>query len=866
MTLISNHSKKVMVSSLILSLLSSPLAISSVSAAAGTPQPEIASHVKNVLNIDGKTFKDLNGNGSLDPYEDWRLSTNQRVADLLPRMSMAEKAGIMQITSLPSDINGINDFVNNRHIHYLIIRDNITALELAKRANKYQEVAEATPLGIPLVFTSNPRNHVSQQLTFGISEASGQFSTWPGTLGLAATGDLSIIRDFAEIAREEWRSSGIQKTYGYQVEIASEPRWNRISGTFGEGTELNSKIARELVLGFQGEKLGNKSVAQTIKHFVGDGAVVRGLDPHNEPGKWATYPTEGSLFKYQLPPFQAAIDAGVSSIMSYYNVPSNALSAKQLPDEMWFSKNQQFEEVAGAYNKTLITDILRNKMGFSGYVNTDSGPLTTRDFGVHDLTIEQKFAKSIHAGANIFSDNNDPSGLISAVNTGLLREEELNPSVAHLLTEMFDLGLFENPYTDPNKAQMIASSPASQARADEAHHKSITLLRNNKGLLPLSDASINTKKLYVEVFNGNNSATQTTALKKLITDKDPSVTIVNTLAEANTAFVWALPTIYAYPDNSSQEIQLSTLTGIDVNKIKQIEAAVLTVLAINMTNPWVVNEIEPGAAAVVATYDVKGEALLDVLRGRYNPTGILPITIPANQTAVENNASDVPGYAENFHYAYTNAAGDDYSFGFGLSYGARATLAGSSSVPVGKTFSLNYGLKNVTQSVYKDVYAQDLTLNFDPAQMEFVDAQSLNTGLSIVSKNVTEPGKVRILLASLGASNAITTDGDFMKLQFKAKATAMTPPARVTLSNIVLSNGIGNETQVANVFQNVKISFTLADLNGDSKVTIGDLGIVAAAFGKTSSSPDWARYMLADVNNDGKVDIVDLAIVAHAIN
>ncbi|NOU98936.1 glycoside hydrolase family 3 N-terminal domain-containing protein, partial [Paenibacillus planticolens] len=796
MTLISKHSKKIMVSSLILSLLSSPLAILNVSAATGISQPEISSHVKNVLNVEGKTFKDLNGNGSLDPYEDWRLPTNQRVADLLPRMSMVEKAGIMQITSLPNDIDGVNDFVNNRNIRYLIIRDNITALELAKRANKYQEVAEASRLGIPLVFTSNPRNHVSQQLAFGISEASGQFSTWPGTLGLAATGDLSIIRDFAQIARDEWRSSGIQKTYGYQVEIASEPRWNRISGTFGESTEWNSMIARELVLGFQGEKLSNKSVAQTVKHFVGDGAVLRGLDPHNEPGKWAVYPTEGSLFKYQLPSFQAAVDAGVSSIMSYYNVPSNALSAKQLPDELWNSTNQQFEEVAGAYNKTLITDILRNKMGFTGYVNTDSGPLTTRDFGVHDLTIEEKFAKSIHAGANIFSDNSDPSGLISAVNKGLLREEELNPSVAHLLAEMFDLGLFENPYTDPVKAQTIASSPASQARADEAHHKSIALLRNDKGMLPLSDANINTKKLYVEVFNGNNSATQTDAIKKLITDKDPSVTIVNTLAEANTAFVWVLPTIYAYPDNSTQEIQLGTLTGIDVNKIKQIEAAVPTALAINMTNPWVINEIEPNAAAVVATFDVKGEALLDVLRGRYNPTGILPITIPANQAAVENNASDVPGYAENFHYAYTNVAGDDYTFGFGLSYGAKTTLAGSSSVAPGESFSLNYGLKNVKQTVDQGVFAQDLTISYDPNAIEYIDAQPSDpTAVSIVDKKVTGPGKVRLILASLGSSKAIKTDGDILKLQLKAKSVATSSSTKVSIASAVLADGAGKEFQ-----------------------------------------------------------------------
>jgi len=677
-----NYFKKIVMSSLVSSVAAAAIAGGAIAAppsnssgggnppahsnAAGKKAPSVEAHVKPIIKIGQRQFRDLNANGKLDSYEDWRLSTKERVADILSRMSMEEKAGIMQITSLNTE--NINDYINNRHIRYLIIRDNPTAADLAKRANQYQEIAEATPLGIPLVFTSNPRNHINEQNEFGISEASGQFSTWPGTLGLAATRDLDLIRDFAEIARDEWRSAGIQKDYGYQIETATEPRWRRISGTFGEDPELNAKIAKELVLGFQGEELSSKSVAQTVKHFPGDGAVVRGLDPHNEPGQYATYPTPGSLFKYQVPPFQAAIDAGVSSVMSYYNVPKNEGSAEQLPRELWQTDTQQFEEVAGAYNKTILTDLLRDRMGFKGYVNSDSGVLTNRDWGVHNLTIEEKFAKAIDAGTNIFSDNNDPSGLISAVNKGLIKEKDLDPSVSNLLTEMFNLGLFEDPYTDPAEAQAIASSAKSQARADEAHLKSITLLRNNKSMLPLTDEKIVNTKLYVEVFNGKNSAAQTEALKKKIAKEDPTVTIVSTLSEANAALVWLRPSPYELPDNSTVDIKLGTSTGIDVEKVKQIEEALPTALVINMTNPWVIDEVEPGAAAVIATYSVKSEALLDVLRGRFNPTGKLPITIPANQEAVEKNASDVPGYAENFDYTYTNTVGDDYTFGFGLSY------------------------------------------------------------------------------------------------------------------------------------------------------------------------------------------------------
>ncbi|WP_167048026.1 glycoside hydrolase family 3 N-terminal domain-containing protein [Salinibacterium sp. ZJ454] len=628
--------------------------------------PAVESHVKSVIKVNGRQFRDLNDNGKLDRYEDWRLSDQQRAADLLSRMTLEEKAGLMQIASLRDNAP---ELIEDRGLHHLIIRDNPTATELATRANGLQEIAEGTRLGIPLVFTSNPRNHVNPDLEFGISEAAGQFSSWPGTLGLAATNDIDLIRDFADIAQDEWRASGIQKTYGYQIETATEPRWRRINGTFGESPDLNAAIAEQLVLGFQGDELSNESVAQTIKHFPGDGAVLRGLDPHNEPGKWAIYPTPGSLETYQLPPFQAAIDAGASSVMSYYNVPSNALSAEQLDIADWYAPGQQFEEVAAAYNKAIVTDLLRTRMGFTGYVNSDSGILTNRAFGVENLTLPERFAKAVKAGTSLFSDNNDPAGLIAAVQTGLLTESELHPSVQLLLEEIFALGLFEDPYVDPALAQQIADDPASQARADEAHHKSIVLLRNDQQQLPLADADVATTKLFVEVVTGRDAEEQTAALKKLIAEEDPTVQVVNTLEEATDALVWVRPNVYEYPDNSTVEIQLGELTGVDVARVQQIEAAVPTILAINLGNPWVLNEIEPGAAAVIGTFNVKAEALLDVIRGRFNPTGELPVSIPASQAAVEQNASDVPGYAETFDYTYTNAAGDDYSFGFGLSYG-----------------------------------------------------------------------------------------------------------------------------------------------------------------------------------------------------
>jgi beta-glucosidase len=678
--------------------------------------PRIEARVKPVIKMDQLQFRDLNANGKLDPYEDWRLPVEKRVADLLSRMTMEEKAGLMQITSF--NANSLDDYINKRNIRFLILRDNLTARELAARANTSQEVAEKSRLGIPIAFTSNPRNHIRDTLVYEEVEAAGQFSSWPGTLGLAATNDLKLVRDFAEIARAEWRSSGIQRCYGYQVDVATEPRWYRNQTTFGESPKLSADMTREIVLGFQGKALGPESVAQTIKHFPGDGSVDKGLDPHNLWGQWAVYPTPGSLFKYQIPPFQAAVDAGTSGIMPYYCNPSNEKSGAQIPKDWWQSEKKQFEEVASAYSNTILTKLLRERMGFKGVINTDSGILGNNAFGVQDLTLPQRFAKAVKAGVNIFSDNNSPQGLIDAVNQHLLEESELNPSVTYLLKEIFQLGLFENPYTNPERAQAIANSTSSAARADEAHRKSIVLLRNDKKLLPIR----NTKKIYVEIFAepaaggsrgdpggqrggtppaaaagdrgaagqaaarqgrggaarggaGNSdglttSQRQTASLKSLLA-KDSSVQVVDSLDQADVALVWLRPSVYQRPEHDYSDIALGPPTGIDIAKVKKIEATKPTVLVINLINPWVINEVEPGAAAVLATFDVKAEAVLDVFRGRFNPTGKLPLTIPADQAAVDKNASDVPGYVETFDYAYKNRVNDKYIFGFGLSYKIR---------------------------------------------------------------------------------------------------------------------------------------------------------------------------------------------------
>lgn len=674
--------------------------------AARTPS-EVDSRVKDVLTVAGNHFRDLNGNGRLDPYENWLLPTESRTHDLLSRMTLEEKAGMMLTSShymgtsedcgggggtavlcehdnwvtsnrwdgRPFDepvleSSGATAGIEQRNLRHLIVRDDPEARDLATWTNKLQEVAEGTRLGIPVVMISNPRNHLATG-DFGVAEAGGKFSTWPGELGLAATRDPDVVEEFGRIAAREWRAAGISKGYMYMADVATEPRWTRASGTFGEHAGLASDMISAVVEGFQGRELSERSVSHTTKHFPGGGIREDGRDPHFSWGQDQVFPTEGSLYKYHLPPFRAAIEAGTTSVMPYYSAPENDGSARQLPRKLWHSQDQQFEEVGFAFNRPMLQGLLRDELGFNGYVNSDTSITTAMPWGVQDLTRSERYTKAIDAGTNLFSGEADPTHLSNAVKSGQLPQSALDRSVTFLLDEMFELGLFEDPYNDPERAQVIANDPASQAKADEAHRKSVALLRNDQQLLPITDDKVGDVRLYVESFAKGDTAQQSAEMARRIVEHDPSITLVDDPAKATHAVLSVRPSLDVMDDTETEQlsVELNEKTGIDTARIRRIQEQVEhNIVSINMTNPWLINEIEPGADAVLATFDSTVQSVVDVIRGRTNPTGKLPITVPADLDAVLRNAPDVPGYDESPGYAYANEAGDTYDFGFGLSY------------------------------------------------------------------------------------------------------------------------------------------------------------------------------------------------------
>lgn len=651
-------------------------------------QPVLGYRSVALLKVDGYQFKDLNKNGLLDKYEDWRLSDEDRTKDLLTKMSVEEKVGFMLISTsrlksersaqintatdnsiIPSsDLNeedqispnniftrkplaypmmsavGATKGIKQFHLRHFIFRANVSARLTAEWANKLQALAESDGLGIPVIIASNPRNHITKDASIGLSVGATVFSKWPGELGLSAMRDLKLVREFANIARQEWAAVGLRKGYMYMADLSTEPRWQRIEGTFGENANWVAKMITEVVLGFQGSKLSNTSVAMTTKHFPGGGAGVGGQDPHFEWGKYEHFP--GNMFQNNLIPFQAAIKAGTSAIMPYYSLPLDT----------------KYEKVAYAYNKQVIHDLLRDSLGFKGIINSDTGPIDMMPWGVEDLSIPERYKKAIEAGINLFSGTGDPTKLLETVKSGMVDMKLIDESVSRLLIEKFSLGLFENPYVDEDAAEKIVGNAQFQAKGDLAMRKSIVLLRNESKMLPLKVKT----KIYFESYFQRRSENNPSEVY-VSNNNTYNVEFVKTPEEADVILLWITPGVKSLFQSGGSPIYLNmSKNSVDTNYINKLTSKKPTILAINYTNPWVIDEIynnqtKKNIKGVIATFGTTHEALLDIVLGKFNPTGKMPFTTPISNEVVDKQLSDVPGNLKGKSYAL-------FKFDEGISY------------------------------------------------------------------------------------------------------------------------------------------------------------------------------------------------------
>ncbi|WP_411730662.1 glycoside hydrolase family 3 N-terminal domain-containing protein [Paeniglutamicibacter sp.] len=750
---------------------SAPAAVDKNEGNHGKP-PTLGVRVKDTITVKGRTFKDLNANGTLDAYEDWRLPAGERAANLVSLMTLEEKSGLMLIDTLNAScdpdtkVRGTLDpaatgYINDQKMHRFIFRNTVTSedkavcgasgggfqastsltpQEAATYMNSVQELGEATRLGIPMLYKSNARNHIDPNARAGINESAGAFTAFPKEAGIAAAalgeeavrtgqaptaGDMSVVEDFAGVMGDEWESIGLRGMYGYMADLSTEPRWYRAHETFTEDADLNSNIMTTLVQSLQGplDDEGSSlspdtSVALTMKHFPGGGPQELGLDAHYSFGKTQVYP--GGAFGEHLKPFEAAIKAGVSSIMPYYGAPVEVTH-----------NGVTYDQTGMAFSKQIVNDLLRDELGFKGYVNSDTGIINDRAWGLEDKTIPERVAAAINGGTDTLSGFHDVKTITDLVDSGLLTEERITLAATRLTEPMFSMGLFENPYVDTAAANDVVGSAANREVGLDLQRKSAVLLQNKETaegskVLPLKPESdvyilgdISAEKVSKYGYNVTNGNTTDPAARPSAADSD--VALINiTVNNSNTgSYVSNDPASGMNPEHINP-VTLDGVAGLDgqspygaadacvtqgaptctddglrfggslpwessildftsmaeseswkitpsLNTIKQVMSEVedpsKVVLHVYFRQPFVMDEASGlrDAGAIVAGFGMNDTALLDILSGKVAPQGRMPFALAGTAEAIREQYSDLPGYEE-------TTDGELYPFGFGLGY------------------------------------------------------------------------------------------------------------------------------------------------------------------------------------------------------
>ncbi|WP_211235798.1 glycoside hydrolase family 3 protein [Psychromonas aquimarina] len=718
-------------------------------------QPTIDARAVDIITVDGYQFKDLNKDGKLDVYEDWRNPVDLRVDNLVSQMTLEEKVGMMLIDTMNAaaygKVNEIHDgYINDQFMNRFIFRNTIltqkevdslpederdpdgnmitdrdsapiSPKEAAEFMNSVQEMSESTRLGIPSLFKSNARNHNDPNAKAGINVSAGAFSEWPKEAGLSATGDMELIGEFAQIMRSEWNAIGLRGMYGYMADLATEPRWYRVHETFTEDSDLASKIMTMLVSNLQGKEVTSDSIVLTMKHFPGGGPQFLGLDPHYIAGQHQSYPAD--MFDYHLQPFKSAIDAGVAALMPYYGIVGGGewslnnqdetdldaggqnlseLVSDDLQDTVRVPYNDYTTSVgtpAGnvgvAFSKGILSDLLRRDLGFSGVINSDTGIIgdaneghldidnmqNNRAWGLQDKDKEEQLVVAIEAGTDVFSGFHDNAEIRSLIEKDLVNEARIDESVKRLLKVQFELGLFENPYVDQERANGIVGNASFQERAQLAQRKAIVLLDNKvaeaaaEKVLPLPEPTDSAPvKLYtmgidsdiVEDYGYTVTAGDAGDVRPSAAGNDYALIRVRVTNKDTGMLVFG--------GSNFDEVEVLDFTGMakadtwdispslaEIQGVMREVGAENTVLSVYFRQPFVMDQDSglKDAGAILATFGSRDDALMDVVSGKFNPSGKLPFALANSAQAIIDQDSDAPGY---------KPSDTLYPFGHGLSY------------------------------------------------------------------------------------------------------------------------------------------------------------------------------------------------------
>ncbi len=589
---------------------------------------------------DGVTYRDLNGNGRMDPYEDPRLPVGERVEDLLGRLSLEEKVGLMFQTVIEAGTDGsvletpgniskspTSEVVLTKHLSHF----NVHALDdprmAARWSNSLQALAEQTPHGIPVTISTDPRHAFIENV--GVSFSAGAFSQWPEPLGLAALRDADLVRTFADVARQEYVAVGIRAALHPTLDLATEPRWARQAGTFGQDPDLVTELGVAYLKGFQGDSLGSTSVACTSKHFPGGGPQKDGEDAHFPYGREQVYP--GGRFADHLKPFPPIIEAGTAGIMPYYGMPIEL----EIDGE-------QIEPIGFGYNKQVVTGLLREKLGYDGVVVTDwelvndnhvgDQVLPARAWGVEHLDPHGRMELILEAGADQFGGEECVEVLIDLVKEGRVTEERIDASARRILAVKFRLGLFDDPYVDEDAAATTVGRQDFRDLGRAVQARSVTLLQQGAAAsVPLREGL----NVYVENVSPEAAARLGTVVER---PEDADVAVVRVTAPFD-------PRSDLFLESWFHQGSLDFPPGL-VHRLGRVAAECPLVLDVVLDRPAVLTPLLPIATTIVGSYGTSDDALVDALTGVETPQGRLPFDLPRSMEQVRRHGEDVPGYED----------------------------------------------------------------------------------------------------------------------------------------------------------------------------------------------------------------------------
>jgi len=707
-----------------------------------------------ILTVDRLGFKDLNKNGQLDAYEDWRLSADERAKNLASQMSVEQIAGLMLYSrhqSIPGGSRGFmastyngkpleesglkssdlsdqqKEFLTKDNLRHVLVTSIESPEVGALWNNNVQALVEGIGLGIPANNSSDPRHGTVANAEYNAG-AGGRISMWPGSLGLAATFDPQLVENFGSIAAKEYRALGITTALSPRVDMATDPRWYRTSGTFGEDAALSTDIGRAYIDGFQtstgakeiADGWGYESVNAMVKHWPGGGSGEAGRDAHYGVGKYAVYP--GNNFDEHLLPFTEGAfklkgkTGMASAVMPYYTIS--------------FNQDKKYNEnVGNGYNKYIITDLLRDKYKYDGVVCTDwlvTGDetsidvfLTGKSWGVEHLTIAERHYKVLIAGVDQFGGNNDMKPVIEAYNMGVKEHGEefmrarFEQSAVRLLKNIFRTGLFENPYLNVEASKTVVGNPEFMKAGYEAQLKSVVMLKNKQSVLPLQK----NKTVYIpkkftpagrnflgmetpekleypvnieivkKYFNVTDNPAE--ADYALVFVSSPETGIGYSKADAEKGGNGYVPISLQYGEYTAKEAREVSIAGGDplekttnrTYKNKKNKAINITdlgmindtykkmngkpvIVAVNLNTPMIFSEFEKNANGIFAHFGVQDQALLDLMTGNAEPSALLPLQMPANMETVEKQAEDVAHDLE----CHVDDQSNKYDFAFGLNW------------------------------------------------------------------------------------------------------------------------------------------------------------------------------------------------------